>query len=66
MVFARLFRSCAVPLTRTPRYGDVCMIELDGSVRGAIRTAGYVVLAQGMGISRVAHARLVAAWSVNA
>jgi hypothetical protein len=42
------------------------MIELGGSVRGAIRTSGYVVLGESAGISRVAAARLVAAWSVHA
>lgn len=66
MVFGRLCRGAGIRLTTTPEYGDICMIELGGAVRGAIRTAGYVVLAEGGGISRVNKARLVAAWSVHA
>lgn len=66
MVFGRLCRRAGIRLTARPAYGDICMIELGGSVRGAIRTAGYAVLAQGAGISRINRARLVAAWSVHA
>ena len=66
MVFGRLCRAAGIPLTTRPRYGDIAMIELGGSVRGAIRTFGYVVRSQNAGISRVTTARLVAAWSVHA
>lgn len=65
-VFGRLCRAAGFRLTAAPRYGDICMIELRGGVRGAIRTSGYVVLAEGAGLSRAASARLVAAWSVHA
>jgi hypothetical protein len=66
MVFGRLCRHAGIPMTTRPQYGDICMIKLGGSVRGAIKTSGYVVLSQGAGISRVRDARLVAAWSVHA
>lgn len=65
MLFARLCRAAGLRLTTQPAYGDICIIELGGVVRGAIRTRGYVVIGEGAGISRVVRARLVAAWSVH-
>lgn len=65
MVFGRLCRRAGIPMTTRPGYGDICMIELGGEVRGAIKAGGYVVLAPCVGVSRVGDARVVAAWSVH-
>jgi hypothetical protein len=68
-VFGRMLRASGIHLTTSPVYGDIAMIKIgDAPVRGAIVTNGYVILSEGVGISRIEinHARLVAAWSINA
>ncbi len=65
IAFGRAFRAVGLRQTSMPAYGDICMIELGGSVRGAIRTRGFAVLANGAGVSRVVSARLVVAWSLH-
>jgi hypothetical protein len=66
-VFGRMLCASGFRITKKPVYGDIAMIKIgDSPVRGAIVTNGYVVLANGFGISKISNARLVAAWSINA
>jgi hypothetical protein len=67
MFFARLLRRAGLRQTRAARTGDVAVINISGLTCGAIVAAkGYVVLGEGIGLSRTgfAGARRIAAWSV--
>lgn len=67
--FGRLIGAAGMRMTTRPVYGDIAMITIEdgGGPRGAIVGAGYIVLAKGIGLSRIpfASARRVAAWSID-
>lgn len=68
-MFGKLLRSIGIPRTRAPAYGDIAVIALPGRPpRGAIITSGYVVIADGGGLTRIPfeRARRIAAWSLHA
>jgi hypothetical protein len=68
--FDRAFRQSGFRRTRSPQLGDPAMISTSSAApSGAIKLQrGYVVLAQGCGISRASGpgVRLLSAWTIDA
>lgn len=66
VAFDKVFRAAGMRRTSAPRYGDIAMIRIgSGMPQGAIFANGYVMPAQGGGLSRVppGSARRIVAWT---